>query len=78
METTTNRLDVQVIELINRWCMKEAARGSKAGLPVRQVYTQVRIALPTMKELLKSPLKKNLKSLYEGVFLLFMIHLWTC
>ena len=43
-------MDVQVIELINRWCKKEAARGSKAGLPMRQVYTQVLSALPTMEE----------------------------
>jgi hypothetical protein len=50
LETTTNRVDVQVIELINRWRKKEAARGSEAGLPMRQVYTQVRSALPTMKE----------------------------
>jgi hypothetical protein len=50
LETTTHKVDVQVIELINRWCKKEAARGSKAGLPMRQVYTQVLSALPTMKE----------------------------
>jgi hypothetical protein len=50
LETTNHRVDVQVIELINRWRKKEAARGSEAGLPMRQVYTQVRSALPTMKE----------------------------
>jgi hypothetical protein len=50
LETTTHQVDVQVIELINRWRKKEAARGSEAGLPMRQVYTQVRSALPTMKE----------------------------
>ena len=42
LETTTHKVDVQVIELINRWRKKEAARGSEAGLPMRQVYTQVR------------------------------------
>ncbi len=50
METTTNRVDVQVIELINWWRKTKAARGSEAGLPMRQVYTQVRSTLPTMKE----------------------------
>ncbi len=50
LETTNPRVDVQVIELINRWRKKEAARGSEAGLPMRQVYTQVRSALSTMKE----------------------------
>ena len=50
LETTTHKVDVQVIELINRWRKKEAARGSEAGLPMRQVYTQVRSALPIMKE----------------------------
>ncbi len=38
----------KVNELINRWCMKEAAKGSEAGLAMRQVYTQVRSTLPTM------------------------------
>jgi hypothetical protein len=50
LETTTHKVDVQEIELINRWRKKEAARGSEAGLPMRQVYTQVQSALPTMKE----------------------------
>ena len=50
LETTTSRVDVQVIKLINRWRKKEAARGLEAAPPMRQVYTQVRSALPTMKE----------------------------
>jgi hypothetical protein len=50
LETTNHNVDTKVIELINRWRKKEAARGSEAGLPMRQVYTQVRSALPTMKE----------------------------
>ncbi len=50
LETTTHKVDVQVIELIIWGRKKEAARGSEAGLPMRQVYTQVRSALPTMKE----------------------------
>ncbi len=50
LETTNHKVDVQVIELINRWRKKEAAQGSETGLPMRQVYTQVQSALPTMKE----------------------------
>ena len=50
LETTNHNVDIKVIELINRWNKKEAARGSEAGLPMRQVYTQVRSTLPTMKE----------------------------
>jgi hypothetical protein len=50
LETTNHKVDVQVIELINRWRKKEAAQGSEAGLPMRQVYTQMWSALPTMKE----------------------------
>jgi len=50
LETTNHNVDIKVIKLINRWCKKEAARGSEVGLPMRQVYTQVRSTLPTMKE----------------------------
>jgi hypothetical protein len=50
LETTNHKVDVRVIKQINRWRKKEAARGSEAGLPSRQMYTQVRSALPTMKE----------------------------
>ena len=50
LETTNHNVDIKVIELINWWHKKEAARGSEAGLPMRQVYTQVRSTLPTMKE----------------------------
>ena len=41
LETTNHNVDIKVIELINRWRKKEAVRGSEAGLPMRQVYTQV-------------------------------------
>ena len=50
LETTNNHFDAKVIELINRWRKKKAAQGSEEGLPMRQVYTQVRSTLPTMKE----------------------------
>ena len=42
LETTNQDLAEKVIELINRWHKKEAAKGSEAGLPMRQACTQVR------------------------------------
>ena len=36
-----------MVDEINRWRKKEAARGSEAGLPLRQVYTSVQHTLPT-------------------------------
>ena len=36
-----------VIDEANRWRRKEGARGTNAGLPLRQVYTLVRYGLPT-------------------------------
>jgi hypothetical protein len=48
LETTHQDMSEKVIELINRWRKKEAAKGSEAGLVMRQVYTQVRSTLPTM------------------------------
>ncbi len=48
LETTNQDVSEKVIELINRWRKKEAAKGSEAGLTMRQVYTQVRSTLPTM------------------------------
>jgi hypothetical protein len=45
-----NKVDEKVIELINRWQKKESARGSEAGLAMRQVYTQVRNTVPVMME----------------------------
>jgi len=50
LETTNHGVNTKVIELVNRWRKKEAAKGSEAGLPMRQVYTQVRNTLPTMLE----------------------------
>ena len=45
LETINQDVSEKVIELINRW---KAARGSLPGLPMRQVYTQVRSTVPTM------------------------------
>ena len=42
------------IKLINHWCKKEAAKGSEAGLAMRQVYTQVRSTLPKMLKFSKA------------------------
>ena len=46
LETTNQDVSKKVIELINRWRKKEAAKGSEAGLAMRQVYTQVRAPCP--------------------------------
>ena len=43
-------VDTKVIKLVNRWRKKEAAKGSEPGLPMPQVYTQVRNTLPVMLE----------------------------
>ncbi len=54
LETTNQDVAEKVIELINRWHKKEAAKGSEAGLPMRQVYTQVKSTLPTMLKFSKA------------------------
>jgi hypothetical protein len=48
LETTNQDVVEKVIELVNRWRKKEVAKGSKAGLLMQQVYTQVKSTLPTM------------------------------
>ena len=47
-EATMNEIDEMIIELINRWRTREAAKGTEPGLPMRQVYTQVSSTLETM------------------------------
>lgn len=47
-EATIKEVDTKVIELINRWRSKEAAKGAEPGLPMRQVYTAVKHTVPTM------------------------------
>ncbi len=54
METTNQDVLEKVIKLINPWCKKEAAKGSEAGLPMRQVYTQVRSTPPVMLKFSKA------------------------
>ncbi len=46
METTNQDILEKVIKLIDRWHKKEASKGSEVGLPMHQVYTQVRSTLP--------------------------------
>ena len=50
LETTQQGVDSKVMELINRWRSKEAAKGSTPNLPMRQVYTEVKSTLPTMMQ----------------------------
>jgi hypothetical protein len=50
LETTQQGVDSKVMELINRWRSKEAAKGSMPNLPMRQVYTKVKSTLPTMMQ----------------------------
>ncbi len=50
LETTQRGVDSKVMELINRWRTKEAAKGSVPNLPMWQVYTEVKSTLPTMLE----------------------------
>ena len=54
LETTNQDMAEKVIKLINRWHKKEATKGLEAGLPMRQVYTQVRSTLPTMLKISKA------------------------
>ena len=56
LETTNQDVSKKVIELINHWRKKEAAKGSEVGLAMRQVYTQtqVRSTLPTMLKFSKA------------------------
>ena len=47
-EATINKIDPMIIELINRWRTREAAKGTEPGLPMRQVYTQVASTMGSM------------------------------
>jgi hypothetical protein len=47
-EAANQKIDQQVIELMGRWRQREAARGTEPGLPMRQVYTQMRSVFPAM------------------------------
>ena len=46
---TTGRVDITIVNLMNRWRIKEGAKGSAPGLTMRQTYTQVRDTLSQLK-----------------------------
>ena len=48
LETIQWGVDSKVIELINRWRTKEAAKGLVPNLPMQQIYTEVKSTIPTM------------------------------
>ena len=54
LETMNQDVSKKVIKLINWWRKKEAAKGSEAGLPMQQVYTQVRSTVKTMLKFSKA------------------------
>ena len=46
---TFNRVDRDIVTLMNRWRTKEGARGADPGLGMWQTYTQVRSLVPELK-----------------------------
>ena len=47
-EAANQSIDQHTIDLMGRWRKKEAARGTEPGLPMRQVYTQMKSVYPAM------------------------------
>jgi len=47
-EAANRKIDHHIIDLMGRWRRKEAARGTEPGLPMRQVYTQMKSVFPAM------------------------------
>jgi hypothetical protein len=47
-EAGNQKISSHVIDLMGRWRQKEAAKGTQPGLPMRQVYTQVKSSFPAM------------------------------
>jgi hypothetical protein len=47
LEISQQGVDSKVMELVNRWRSKEGVKGSVPNLPMRHVYTEIRITLPT-------------------------------
>ena len=50
LKKTQQGVNSKVMDLINRWSSKEAAKGSTPNLPMRQVYTEVKSTLPTLMQ----------------------------
>ena len=51
---TNNNVPQQVIETMGRWRKREQAKGTEAGLPMRQVYLRVQHAVPTLLQFASS------------------------
>ena len=47
-EATNQGVDKNTIDLMGRWRKKEKARGTEPGLPMRQVYTEVKNSVKGM------------------------------
>ena len=47
-EAGNQKVNGHVIDLMGRWRQKEATKRSQPGLPMRQVYTQVKSSFPAM------------------------------
>eukprot|EP00956_Cyclotella_meneghiniana_P027334 scaffold61023_cov36-Cyclotella_meneghiniana.AAC.1 len=47
-EATNQGVDQNTIDLMGRWRKKEKARGTEPGLPMRQVYTEVKSSIKGM------------------------------
>jgi hypothetical protein len=47
-EAGNQQVGQHIIDLMGRWRQKELARGTQPGLPMRQVYTQVKSSFPAM------------------------------
>ena len=45
---TVEQVDLPTLELIAPWTSKERAKGTEAGLPMRQVYTDQRLTVRAM------------------------------
>jgi hypothetical protein len=54
IKATNQSIDQQIIDLMGWWRKKEAARGTEPGLPMRQVYTQMKSVYPAMLSFLES------------------------
>ena len=47
-EAANRKIDQHIIDLMGRWRKREAAKGTEPGLPMRQVYTQMKSVFPAM------------------------------
>ena len=47
-EAANQKIEQHIIDLMGRWRQREAAKGTEPGLPMRQVYTQMKSVFPAM------------------------------